>query len=88
MKLQAEVSLYPLRTKGLSSPINAFYTSMARTGVTLDPGRMSTLVSGDSAQVFAAIQRAFSEVAEKQQLVLVVKVSNACLEPKEVPDGH
>ncbi len=87
MKLQAEVSLYPLRTNELSSPIDAFYNSMSRTGVTLAPGRMSTLIRGDSAQVFEAIQRAFSEVAEKYQVVLIVKLSNACPEPEEGADG-
>jgi len=88
MKIQAEVSLYPLRTKELSSPIDAFYRSMSGTGITLDPGRMSTLVSGDSARVFEAIQRAFSEAAEEYQVVLVVKLSNACPEREKAADGE
>ncbi len=88
MKIQAEVSLYPLRTNELSGPIDAFYRSMSRKGVDLELSSMSTLISGDSAQVFEAIQSAFSEVAEEYQVVLVLKLSNACPDREKAADAE
>jgi len=81
MKLQAEVSLYPLRTKELSKPIDAFCEALVRTGLKVEFGPMSTRISGELRDVFDAIQRAFMEAAECHQVVLTVKVSNACPNP-------
>ena len=78
MKLQAELSLYPLRTRELAPSIASFLRGLAGRGVSVDPGPMSTLVAGDSRAVFRAISRGFDEVAKGDEVVLTAKVSNAC----------
>jgi uncharacterized protein YqgV (UPF0045/DUF77 family) len=78
MKVQVEVSLYPLRTARLSEPIEAFWKSLRRPGVEIDQGVMSTLVAGECDDVFAAIKGAFVDVAREYQVVMTLKLSNAC----------
>ena len=78
MTVQAEISLYPLRREHLSGPIEAFCRSLVRDGMELDYGPMSTRVSGEAGDVFRGIERAFMETARDCEVVLIVKVSNAC----------
>jgi len=80
MIVQAEVSLYPLRIKQLSKPIEVFCQLLIESGLRVEPGQMSTHVSGDSEVVFHALQQAFKNVAEKNEVVMTVKISNACPE--------
>jgi len=42
---------------------------------------MSTLIAGEDAEVFAALQEAFHCAAEQGQVVMVVTFSNACPVP-------
>lgn len=78
MRVQAEVSLYPLRTGKLSEPISAFCRSLDQEGLSIESGPMSTRISGECGDIFTALQRAFSETAQDYQTVLLVKMSNAC----------
>ena len=78
MNVQAEVSLYPLRTDRLGDAIDAFAGELRRTGLTVRTGSMSSALAGDAEEVFAALGRAFQHAAEAHEVVLVVKVSNAC----------
>jgi len=82
MKVQAEVSLYPLRTKDVGGVIAQFVRALRAQAITLEPGTMSTRISGEAKAVFAALQDAFAQVAEEHQIVLTAKVSNACPAPK------
>ena len=84
MKIQAEVSVYPLRTEELSGSIDAFCRSLTDDGLELVFGPMSTRVSGESEEVFDAIKRAFDKIARHYEVVLNVKLSNACpVEPRD-----
>ena len=78
MKVQAEISLYPLRIANLSQTIERFLGHMEAADVTVQPGNMSTLVEGNADAVFSAVRAAFETVAEDHQVVLAMKVSNAC----------
>jgi uncharacterized protein YqgV (UPF0045/DUF77 family) len=78
MKIQAELSLYPLKTKELAPSIEDFLRVLAREGISIDTGPMSTVVSGESRAVFQAISESFEEVAEPKEIVLIAKFSNAC----------
>jgi len=80
VSVQAEVTLYPLRTKELRVPIEAFCKVLDSHPVGVASGLMSTRVVGESAAVFAAIQKAFESVAKTYDVALIVKVSNACPE--------
>lgn len=78
MRVQAEISLYPLRTEELSEPIEAFCRSLADNGLSVESGPMSTHISGEFRNVFRAVQRAFERAARHHQVVLSIKLSNAC----------
>jgi uncharacterized protein YqgV (UPF0045/DUF77 family) len=78
MNVQAEISLYPLRTSKLSEAIDSFLGDLEDAGLTAHEGNMSSTLAGDVDNVFAALVRAFKVVASGFQVVLVLKVSNAC----------
>lgn len=78
MNVQTEISLYPLRTADLGNAIEAFLRDLKAAGLTVQPGNMSSTVSGDVNAVFSTMGAAFAAVAEDSQVVLVMKVSNAC----------
>lgn len=78
MRVSAQVSLYPLRERALSPAIEAFRGALDRAGLDVETGAMSTLVTGDSSRLFAALAEAFEQAARDRQVVVVVTVSNAC----------
>jgi uncharacterized protein YqgV (UPF0045/DUF77 family) len=78
MTIQAEVSLYPLRTGEIGAPIEGFVEALKSKGLDIKMGPMSTSVIGDSSKVFAALGESFASVARRYQAVLIVKASNAC----------
>jgi len=80
MKVQAEVSLYPLRQKDLAKPIQQFVESLKSNNLKVKTGSMSSVISGDSQVVFQSLQKAFERVAKRYDVVLTVKMSNACPE--------
>lgn len=83
--IMVEISLYPLRTELLSGPIKAFLDEIASVpDLKIQMGNMSTQVIGESKLVFSSLERAFSKVAESDECVMVLKVSNAC--PYGPPD--
>ena len=80
MKIQAEVSLYPLRQMDLAEPIQQFVESVRSNNLNVKVGSMSSVISGDSQAVFQALQKAFEHAAQKYEVVLTAKISNACPE--------
>jgi len=78
MNVQAEISLYPLRTGRTRPAITAFVNVLEEAGLSAQIRDMSSTVSGDADVVFSAIRQAFKAAAEGRQVVLVMKVSNAC----------
>ena len=78
MKVQAEVSLYPLRQNDLTKPIQQFVKVMESNNLKVKTGAMSSFVAGDSQAVFENLQKAFEQLAREYEIVMSVKVSNAC----------
>ena len=78
MIIQAEVSLYPLRTDAVGLTVERFLRDLQESGLPLEPGPMSSRVTGEVADVFSALADAFADVAAHSEGVLVVKASNAC----------
>ena len=78
MKVRAEISLYPLKTTELSSPIDEFCRILQAQGLGVQIGPMSSSVSGECKDLFKTIQKAFEQLAEKYQVVMTAKISNAC----------
>jgi len=56
MKVQAEVSLYPLRQDDLTKPIQQFVESLKNNNLKVKTGPMSSVISGDNKIVFQSLQ--------------------------------
>jgi tRNA-Thr(GGU) m(6)t(6)A37 methyltransferase TsaA len=82
----AQVSLYPLRQQTLSPAIDEALQIFRAHALDVEPGAMSTLISGDDVAVFAALQEALRHVAEQGQVVMVVTFSNACPVPSKTKE--
>jgi len=80
MKVQAEISLYPLRHNELTKPIQQFIELLENNKLKVELGPMSTLVTGDSQVLFENLQKAFERLAEGYEVVMTAKISNACPE--------
>jgi len=78
MKVRAEISLYPLKTTELSNPIDEFCRILQAQGLEVQIGPMSSSVYGECKDLFNAFQEAFGQLAEKYQVVMTAKISNAC----------
>ena len=78
MKVQAEVSVYPLREQHLSGSVAQFRHTMDRYGLAVRTGAMSMGIAGDSGDLFRGLCDAFEQLAKEHEIVLVCKVSNAC----------
>ena len=78
MRVQAQVSIYPLKTKALAKPVEEFCRRLRNPGLTVDTHSMSTLIVGESDGVFQAVKQAFQALAADFDIVVDLKVSNAC----------
>ena len=74
MKVQAEVSLYPLREADLTPPIQQFIERLESRGLQVAIGPLSSTVAGDSASLFDALREAFEDSAQGGARVLVLKI--------------
>jgi len=77
-RISAQVSLYPLRQARLAATIDKALHVFRKAGLSVEPGRMSTVILGDQAAVFAAVQDAFRTAAAHGDVVMQVSFSNAC----------
>ena len=80
MKVQAELSLYPLRQNDLTKPIHQFIEKLEGDNLNVKTGSMSSIISGGSHEVFQSIEKAFEKGAQRYEVVLTAKISNACPE--------
>ena len=78
MKVQAEVSLYPLRTPALAGHVDGFIEHLRGTGLNVEVGPLSSRISGRCGELFRALGEAFEDAARGTDAVLTIKVSNAC----------
>jgi len=80
MKIQAEISLYPLRCSDLTRPIRQFIELLENNKLKVELGPMSSLIAGDSQVVFESLREAFEQLAKEYEVVMTAKISNACPE--------
>lgn len=78
MNIQAEISLYPLRTEHVGNIIARFAKELRAGGLKPETGAMSTIVKGECRKVFSAAKRAFEACGNQADIVLIFKASNAC----------
>jgi len=83
MKVQAEISLYPLRCNNLTEPIQQFAELLKSDSLKVEIGPMSTLITGDSQAVFENLRKAFERLAKEYKVVVAAKISNACPEIRD-----
>ncbi len=80
-QISAQVSLYPLRQLSIGPIIREAVRILQKYDLQVEMGPMSTVVWGEEGEVFAALQQAFHQAAEKGDAVMVVTFSNACPRP-------
>ena len=78
MKIEADVSLYPLGEEEVIHPVHDFWEGLKKHGCTIEHCQASTLVAGESNQVFEAVRLGYEEAVQKSGCVLIMKISNAC----------
>jgi uncharacterized protein YqgV (UPF0045/DUF77 family) len=78
MVVSAQISVYPLRQDHLSPAIDVVKHALEARGLRPEIGAMSTLVTGDAEDVFAALQEGFDRAASMGRVVMTVTLSNAC----------
>lgn len=81
--ITAQVSLYPLRQETLSPAIGEALETFREHALHVEVGAMSSLITGDEAAIFAALQEAFRRAAAQGHIVMVATISNACPVPGE-----
>lgn len=80
-EISAQLSIYPLRQPSLSPTINEALRVLGDYGLRLIPGSMSTLIIGEEAILWEALQEVFSNAKTHGEVVMIVSISNACPKP-------
>jgi uncharacterized protein YqgV (UPF0045/DUF77 family) len=81
MNVTAQISLYPLRQVSIGPTIRELVRVFRESGLENRVGVMSTLVWGEEQAVFATLQEAFHQAAERGDTVMTITISNACPKP-------
>jgi uncharacterized protein YqgV (UPF0045/DUF77 family) len=82
MTVSAQVAIYPLRQDRLTPAIAAVSMALQAAGLSPEVGPMSTMVTGEAATVFSALEQAFSQAGALGHVVMTLTVSNACPAPR------
>ncbi|MGC9470061.1 MAG: hypothetical protein ACP5D1_00810 [Bacteroidales bacterium] len=78
MNISLEISYYPL-TEQYSTPIKGFIDGLGSDHrISVQPGPMSTLISGDYDVVMEDLVHQLKPLLEKYPSVFTMKLSNAC----------
>jgi uncharacterized protein YqgV (UPF0045/DUF77 family) len=77
MKVQAELSLYPLIQQDVVSVVDDYIEHLKEHDVEVEVGEMSTHIIGESENVFNAVRSAYEEVSIDKKCILIAKFSNA-----------
>ena len=78
MIIEADVSLYPLAEEHLKHPVHDFVHLIEQHGCSVENGPTSSIVKGESEQLFEALRKGYEQAALKSGCVLIIKISNVC----------
>jgi uncharacterized protein YqgV (UPF0045/DUF77 family) len=78
MKVEIEVSLYPLTEENLEHPVMDFMDGLKSRGCEVEIYPMCEVVKGESEHVFEALRLGYEQAAQKSGCVLIIKAFNAC----------
>lgn len=87
MIVQAEASLYPLKTDIMNEIIKNFIDDMKDSSLEVKIGPMSSRIVGELTEVFSVLSIAFARTTANCQAVLTLNVSNACPSDIESTSG-
>lgn len=76
--IRAQVSVYPLPQEAVAPGICKVLEEFEGCATVVEPDAASSLLVGDDATIFAALQEAFCQAAEQGKVVMVVTLSNTC----------
>ena len=82
MTSSAQISVYPLRQEHLGPTIEIVRETLEAHRLQAQVGPMSTIVTGETDILFAALAEAFDKAARAGQVVMTFTVSNACPVPR------
>lgn len=77
MIVTVEISYYPL-ADNFSKPIDLFISKISSPDITVEPGKMSTVLTGDYQKVMAALQQAMGDLMTEYPSIFNIKISNSC----------
>jgi uncharacterized protein YqgV (UPF0045/DUF77 family) len=77
MKINAQVSVYPLRQPHLGPAIDVVRKSLEKHQLAADVGPVSTFVTGESDDLFSALREAFDRDADRGDVVMTVTIAKA-----------
>ena len=78
MNVSCQFSLYPLGKADLGDVIYKALDELKKRRIKYDLGGMSTIISGESDEVFSALKSVFEAAAKEGGVVLTTTISNAC----------
>ena len=76
--IACQFALYPLGVEDLGPVIDRALDALKAPGIEVETGPMSTMLVGETASVFAALQRAFEAAGGESHVVMTATLSNAC----------
>lgn len=78
MRVELEVSLYPLTKEYLEYPVQSFIELLERHGCEVERAPVGSVARGESASVFEALRLGYEQAVQKCGCVLIVKACNVC----------
>jgi uncharacterized protein YqgV (UPF0045/DUF77 family) len=77
MIISVEISFYPL-VEDFAVPVNTFIQLLDRDGITVEPGKMSTIITGEFDDVMSSLTNAMGDLMKGYPSVFTMKISNSC----------
>lgn len=77
MVITVEISYYPL-TKDYGIPISTFIQMISEKNISVDIGKMSTIITGEYETIMNLLTESMGELMEKHPSVFNLKISNSC----------
>lgn len=78
MYVSVEISCYPL-SDDFTAPIDRFLRLIDESGLDREAGTMSTVLSGELAEVMAFLTTSMAGLMADHPAVFTLKISNACI---------
>jgi len=77
MIITAEISYYPL-TDDYSTPVNYFLELISRPNITIEVGKMNTILIGEYKDIMELIYSSMDELMKNYPSIFNIKISNSC----------